>query len=124
MSKPIPKKITELDKISDISLDDLLLVSDYEGGKCLSKRMTMQQLINYVISKVKASQAINQYVNNIAAEVFNSKIDEGVVQGIKDNTDLIVDLLDKVEDQQVLIDCGDAGELGPEEDAQQGEGEQ
>ena len=55
MSKPIPKKITELDKISDISLDDLLLVSDYEGGKCLSKRMTMQQLVDYVISKVKAS---------------------------------------------------------------------
>ena len=41
MSKPIPKKITELDKISDISPDDLLLVSDYEGGKCLSKRMTI-----------------------------------------------------------------------------------
>ena len=120
MSKPIPKKITELDKISDISLDDLLLVSDYEGGKCLSKRMTMQQLVDYVISKVKASKAIDQHVNDIAAAVFNSKIGEGVVQGIKDNTDLIVDLLDKVEDQQVLIDGGGAGEHGPG-DEQQGE---
>lgn len=52
--------------------------------------------------------------------MFNENIDEGVVQGIKDNTDLIVDLLDKVEDQQVLIDCKGAGELGPD-DEQQGE---
>lgn len=106
MSKPIPKKITELDKISDISLDDLLLVSDYEGGKCLSKRMTIQQLIDYVISKVKVSQVVDQHVNDIATTVFNSKINEGVIQTIKDNTDLVVDILDKVEDQQILIDCG------------------
>ena len=83
--------------------------------------MTMQQLINYVISKVNASQAIDKHINGIAVDVFNSKIDEGVVQGIKDNTDLIVDLLDKVEDGEVLIDCGGAGELAPEEDEQQGE---
>ena len=106
MSKPIPKKITELNKISDISPDDLLLVSDYEGGKCLSKRMTIQQLIDYVMSKVKVSQVVDQHVNDIATTVFNSKINEGVIQTIKDNTDLVVDLLDKVEDQQILIDCG------------------
>ena len=106
MSKPIPKKITELDKISDIRPDDRLLVSDYDGGKCLSKRMTIQQLIDYVISKVKVSQVVDQHVNDIATTVFNSKINEGVIQTIKDNTDLVVDILDKVEDQQILIDCG------------------
>ena len=36
-----PKKLSDLEQIENISGDDLLLVSDYDAGACVSKKMTM-----------------------------------------------------------------------------------
>ena len=111
MSNPVPKKIT------DISLDDLLLVSDYNSGKCLSKRMTIRQLLDYIIQKIKVNQSMTTYVKDTAEEVFDDKIEDSVVRSIKDNSDLISDLLlDDEADGQMVIDSGGAGDLEPEEE--------
>jgi len=40
----IPKKVSELDKIENISDDDLFFVSDKDGESCTSKKMELKQL--------------------------------------------------------------------------------
>ena len=35
-----PKKLSDLDQIENISGDDLFLVSDFDDGACISKKMT------------------------------------------------------------------------------------
>lgn len=50
MNKPF--KISDLPKISSISDNDLLLVSDYDSGKCTSKKMTLKQITSYANAKI------------------------------------------------------------------------
>ena len=46
-----PQKLSKLPEIlaDEISDNDLLLVSDYDAsGKCVSKKMTMAQIVKYI----------------------------------------------------------------------------
>lgn len=39
-------KISQLKEISNLDDEDLFLVSDYEGGKCYTKKLTYKMLMN------------------------------------------------------------------------------
>ena len=68
----IPKKISELPQIRNISTDDLLLVSDYDNGKCLSRKMTMQQLAEFISQKILQSPALTSLIQQKAAAAATS----------------------------------------------------
>lgn len=56
-----PQKLSKLPEISadEISDNDLLLVSDYDAsGKCVSKKMTMAQMVKYIGDMLTSHGAI------------------------------------------------------------------
>ena len=83
----LPKKISELDKIEDVSEKDLLIVSDYDhdAGSPISKRMEIGQLVQYVFSKMP--------------EMLSASI----IDVIRDNADKIGDILDGNEDGNDML---------------------
>lgn len=104
-----PKKISELQQIENISDDDLLLVSDYDNGKCLSRKMTMQQLFNMFAQKITTNQyildAINTAAKNAATEAVNTTaISEKIFETIENNSSEILDILDGIKDNTILLD--------------------
>lgn len=94
-----PFKISDLPKISHISDDDLLLVSDYDNRKCTSKSIDMSQIASYVNAKIQASleEVIQQ---KVAEAIENLDIEPKVVQTL--------DKIDGVEDNVININSGDA----------------
>lgn len=127
-----PRKISELPKIQNISNDDLLLVSDWDGGKCLSKKMSIQQFVQYIVNAVMASSEITAKIQqqatttatNVATAVVADKaqeaaenavdtivkneIREKTVEVIRDYPEDIFDMIDGVKDQQMYINGGKA----------------
>ena len=83
----LPKKISELDKIEDVSEKDLLIVSDYDhdAGPPISKRMEIGQLVQYIFSKMP--------------EMLSTSI----IDVIRDNADKIGDILDGNEDGNDML---------------------
>ena len=75
-----PFKISELPKIQNISNDDLLLVSDYDAGKCTSKKMQVQQIANYIAKALKPSmsQMIDQAVNDAVGKAVDEAVDDAL----------------------------------------------
>jgi hypothetical protein len=43
-----PLKLSDLDQIINISDDDLFLISDYDNGECISKKMTVKQIVDHI----------------------------------------------------------------------------
>jgi len=78
----LPKKISELDLISDVSDKDLLIVSDYDhdSGSPSSKKMQIGQLLQYVYTKMP------------------EMLSTSVIAVIRDNARTIGDILDGKED--------------------------
>lgn len=127
-----PRKISELPKIQNISNDDLLLVSDWDGGKCLSKKMSIQQFVQYIVNAVMASSEVTAKIQqqaettatNVATAVVADKaqeaaenavdtivkneIREKTVEVIRDYPEDIFDMIDGVKDQQMYINGGKA----------------
>lgn len=104
-----PKKISELPQIRNISTDDLLLVSDYDNGKCLSRKMTMQQLVSYVIAAVANSTQIKQQIKQQVESVMETQLADKTMEVVEQNIEEIQDLLDGIKDNEYLIDAGNSG---------------
>lgn len=128
-----PRKISELPRIQNISNDDLLLVSDWDGGKCLSKKMSIQQFVQYIVNAVMASSEVTAKIQqqaettatNVATAVVADKaqeaaenavdtivkneIREKTLEVVRDYPEDIFDMIDGVKDQQMYINGGEAG---------------
>ena len=64
-----PQKLSKLPEIlaDEISDNDLLLVSDYDAsGRCVSKKMTMAQIVKYIGDMLASHGAITE-IAKIAA---------------------------------------------------------
>lgn len=110
-------KISQLPRISDISDNDLLIVSDNVGNTCKSKSMTLQQLYEFVLAKICSSSRladiIDQKVESSAKDVAEAAaadavarvdIPNTVINMVRLSSDVVLDLLDGVEDRQVTFD--------------------
>lgn len=111
MGSEAPKKVikvSELQQIQNIDRKDLMLVSDIEGESCISKKMTMGQLIDKISQAVIQSAALQQKIENVATSVAEEAAQEAVrektVQIVKDNIGEIVDMVDGKPDDQVVFD--------------------
>lgn len=103
-AKPLP--VSELPAITaaQISNDDLLLVTDIDGGSKTSKKMTMAQLVQYVCNQIsKNPKLVDTHIENIAEEVFDSKIDDGVVDAVLDRNQTVLDSLDGQLNGQLIL---------------------
>lgn len=82
----LPKKISELDSITDVSDKDLLIVSDYDhdAGSPTSKKMEIQQLTSFIRGKMP--------------EMISEILSASVLSIIRDNARTIGDILDGKED--------------------------
>lgn len=100
-----PKKISELPQIQNISNDDLLLVSDYDNGSCLSRKMTMKQLVQHIVNAVVQSSSVKQQMQQYAS----AAVEEKTMKIVEANIDSICDLIDGVKDNEMLIDSGGSG---------------
>lgn len=64
-----PKKLSDLPEISadEISDNDLLLVSDNDAsGRCVSKKMTMAQIVKYIGDMLASHGAITEIAQTAA----------------------------------------------------------
>ena len=64
-----PQKLSKLPEISadEISDNDLLLVSDYDAsGRCVSKKMTMEQMVKYIGDMLASHGAITEIAQTAA----------------------------------------------------------
>ena len=102
-----PFKISQLPHIKNIDGDDLLLVSDKEGGKYYTKSMTVQQLVQTVISSILKSPTIMDQLKREAAaaaeEVAGNITAERVETIIQQNSNTTLDALDGKIDGQLVI---------------------
>lgn len=115
--QPLPVSKLPAITAAQISDDDLLLVTDIDGGSKTSRKMTMKQLANYVMNRLAADPSkLKPYIDQEAAKVFNNNIENGVISTVRNKSDVVEDLLDGVEDSQFLIDGGNANAEVQEED--------
>ena len=64
-----PQKLSKLPEIlaDEISDNDLLLVSDYDAsGRCVSKKMTMAQMVKYIGDMLASHGAITEIAQTAA----------------------------------------------------------
>ena len=64
-----PQKLSKLPEISadEISDNDLLLVSDYDAsGRCVSKKMTMAQMVKYIGDMLASHGVITEIAQTAA----------------------------------------------------------
>ena len=95
MNKPF--KISDLPEISNISDDDLFIVSDYDAEKCTSKKMTIEQLTSYIEGKIQP----------LIEELIDERIAEAISQlDIEPKVTKTLDRLDGVEDNVISVDAG------------------
>ena len=73
-------KVSQLTQISNIDDSDLLLVSDYDSGKCITKKMTMKQVSTFVSNAVKP--AIVQIVNQAVQDALSGDIQQMIVDAV------------------------------------------
>lgn len=108
-----PKKISELPQIQNISNDDLLLVSDYDNGSCLSRKMTIKQLVQYIVNAVVQSTSVKQQMKQYASAAVSQTVDQTVenktMKIVEANIDDIYDMLDGIKNNEMLIDSGGSG---------------
>ena len=101
-----PFKISELPKIQNISSNDLLLVSDYDAGKCTSKKMQVQQIANYIADALKPSmsQMINAAVDKALDEAVDKAVDDAVNDAL--SSTIMPEIAEQVQ-EAVSEDIGD-----------------
>ena len=76
----IPKKVSELDKIENISDDDLFFVSDKDGESCTSKKMELKQLTQYIVPLFMQDNALSATICQIASTTAKNAADEELEQ--------------------------------------------
>ncbi len=115
MQKNIPTKVikvSDLEQIANIDNKDLLLISDIEGSSCISKKMTIGQLVGQISQAITHSKAFLDAIErvatatakNIAEEAAEETVVQKTMEIVKDNIDDIYDLVDTVKDDQMVID--------------------
>ena len=94
-TQPVEKtfKISQLEEIQNLDDMDLFLVSDYVGGKCYTKKLTMKKLLNVIVNNPKLikfildqqgelDEQIQTKVNDKVEEAFDIQtIDGGTARG-------------------------------------------
>ena len=106
------KKVSDLDSINanDIDNNDLLLVSDYNGGACISKKLTMDQLVKYIAASPSFKQMISAQAEATATTVATQVVDEQIsaktMDIVYENVNDIFDMYDGYKDNTMNIDAG------------------
>ena len=79
--QPVEKtfKISQLEEIQNLDDKDLFLVSDYEGGKCYTKKLTMKKLLNVIANNPNLIQFILDQQGELDEQIqtkVNDKVEE------------------------------------------------
>lgn len=79
--QPVEKtfKISQLEEIENLDDKDLFLVSDYEGGKCYTKKLTMKKLLSVVANNPELIQFILDQQGELDEQIqnkVNDKVEE------------------------------------------------
>lgn len=72
-------KISQLEEIENLDDKDLFLVSDYEGGKCYTKKLTMKKLLGVIANNPDLIQFILDQQSELDEQIKN-KVDDKVEQ--------------------------------------------
>ena len=70
-------KISQLEEIQNLDEKDLFLISDYEGGKCYTKKLTMGKLLTVLaqnpdfIEKLLEDETVEQTISDKVDEALN-----------------------------------------------------
>lgn len=77
--QPIQKtfKISQLEEIENLDDKDLFLVSDYEGGKCYTKKLTMKKLLNVIANNPELIQFILDQQGELDEQI-QTKVDDKI----------------------------------------------
>ena len=67
-----PKKLSDLDQIENISGDDLFLVSDFDDGACISKKMTMAQAVGYICAAIAQDPQVAETIRQAVATAVSA----------------------------------------------------
>lgn len=84
-------KISQLKEIENIDDEDLFLVSDYENGKCYTKKLTMKKLLDAIADNPKLIDFILDQ---------QSELDKQIKDKVEDKIEQAFDVR--------TIDCGNA----------------
>ena len=79
--QPVEKtfKISQLEEIDNLDDKDLFLVSDYEGGKCYTKKLTMKKLLTVIANNPELIQFILDQQGELDEQIqtkVNDKVEE------------------------------------------------
>lgn len=104
-------KISQLSSVSKVNNEDLLLVSNYDPqvNKFFSKKMDLNQLMNFVVSSEYVQTYINEEINkktmNFIQQYLQNEanISSEVLKIISANSQFVLDSLDGLLDEQVII---------------------
>lgn len=61
-------KISHLPEIKNIDSEDLFLISDYENGRCFSKKLSVGHLMDYIADNVASSM-----ISDIVPAIISSE---------------------------------------------------
>lgn len=79
-------KISQLDEIQNLDGEDLFLVSDYEGGKCYTKKLTLSKLQSVLEQAIVNNPQLIDLIMNDESEIDNKisqKVDNKVEEAFK-----------------------------------------
>lgn len=100
-----PKKLSDLDQIENISGDDLFLVSDFDGGACISKKMTMSQVVGYICAAIARDPSVAETIRQAVEQAVSTDLEPVIMQTVEKNIDSIADLIADGElDETMTID--------------------
>ena len=73
-------KISQLEEIETLDDKDLFLISDYEGGKCYTKKLTMKKLMTVMANNPSLISAIlsDEIVDEEITEKVDTKVQEAL----------------------------------------------
>ena len=79
--QPVEKtfKLSQLEEIENLDDKDLFLVSDYEGGKCYTKKLTMKKLLTVIANNPELIQFILDQQGELDEQIqnkVNDKVEE------------------------------------------------
>ena len=87
ISKDKTFKISQLEEISNLDDKDLFLVSDYEGGKCYTKKLTLKKFLTTIIPTVVNDPSLIEKILDDQGEL-DEKIDEKVNTKVEEAFDI------------------------------------
>ena len=86
--------ISQLPQIKSISDDDLLIVSDYDKSTLTTKKMSISQLVQFILSNK---------IDELVKKNIESNLSDAILNTISANNEFVADVLDGVRDDQLII---------------------